>query len=83
MTLIAFVTDRGSIQRILEHIGGPAQAPRNCPRRSRSPHGEEGFEVDAFALSQSLPQTSLSLPRADRPIIGRPSDEIVRVAKGD
>jgi hypothetical protein len=57
MTLIGFMTDRGSIQRILEHLG---ELTRPTPIASARgpPHGELDFdqrEVDAFALSDPLP----------------------------
>jgi hypothetical protein len=58
MRLIAFVTDSGSITRILAYLGEPTQAPRIAPA-ARGPPGEEDFdprEGDMSGLSEPLPE---------------------------
>ena len=57
MTLSGFITERGSIQRILEHIREPTRLPPIASARG-PPHGEVDFdrrEVDAFASSDPSP----------------------------
>ncbi len=58
MRLIAFVTDSGSITRILAYLGEPTKAPHIAPA-ARGPPWEEDFDTregDTFALSESLPE---------------------------
>lgn len=43
MTIIAFVTDGDSLQRLLEHLGESTQPPPIAPARG-PPHGEEDFD---------------------------------------
>jgi len=43
LRIIAFITDLGSIQRILEHLGGPTHAPCIAPA-TRGPPFEEDFD---------------------------------------
>jgi len=42
MRIIAFILDRSVIERILEHVGEPTEAPAVLPARS-PPQGELGF----------------------------------------
>ena len=56
MTLIGFITERESIQGILEYLGEPSRPPPIVSARG-PPHREVGFdrrEVNAFALSDPL-----------------------------
>jgi hypothetical protein len=58
MRLIAFVTDSGSITRILAYLGEPTKAPHIAPA-ARGPPWEEDFDThegDTFALSEPLPE---------------------------
>ena len=50
MRLIAFITDVGSIQRILEHIGEPTYAPPPPP--AIHPRGRSTRGVDTCALNE-------------------------------
>ncbi len=57
MRLIPFVTDSGSITRILAYLGEPTQAPHIAPPVPVLP-GEEHFDAregDTFALREALP----------------------------
>jgi hypothetical protein len=55
MTLIGFITGRGSIQRMLEHLGEPTRPPR-IASACGAPHEDfDRYEVDAFASSDPLP----------------------------
>jgi hypothetical protein len=58
MRLIAFVTDSGSITRILAYRGEPAEVP-HIAAPARGPPWEEDFDTregDTFALSEPLPE---------------------------
>ena len=58
MRRIAFVTDSGSITRILAYLGEPTKAPHIAPA-ARGPPWEEDFDTregDTFALSEPLPE---------------------------
>ncbi len=46
MRIIAFILDRPVIERILEHVGEPTEAPSVLPARS-PPQGEFAFNQDA------------------------------------
>lgn len=46
MRIIAFITDVGSVQRILEHIGEPSTPPRIAPA-ARGPPDGEGISIHA------------------------------------
>jgi hypothetical protein len=58
MRLIAFVTDSGSITRILAYLGEPPQAPHIAPT-ARGPPWEKDFEPCQDTISAS-PHPSLS-----------------------
>ena len=55
MTLIGFITERGSIQRILEHLGEPTRPPPIASARGPPHEDFVRYEVDAFASSDPLP----------------------------
>jgi hypothetical protein len=57
--IIAFITDVGSVQWILEHIGEPTQPPRIAPAARGPPDWEGDFDTrerDTFAWSEPLPE---------------------------
>jgi hypothetical protein len=57
LRIIAFITEVGSIQRILEHLGEPTHAPRIAPA-ARGPPWQQHYdprEVDALAMSEPVP----------------------------
>ena len=49
MRIIAFVTDAGSLQRILASLGEPALAPRIAPA-ARGPAGQESTTIRAKSM---------------------------------
>jgi len=56
MRIIAFILDRSVIERILEHVGEPTEAPAVLPARS-PPQGELGFaQVDASSGVDAWPE---------------------------
>ena len=55
MTLIGFVTERGSIQRILEHLGEPTRPPPIASARGPPHEDFDRYEVNTFASSDPLP----------------------------
>jgi hypothetical protein len=55
MALIGFITERGSIQRILEHLGEPTRSPLIASARGPSQEDFDRYEVDAFTSSDPLP----------------------------
>ena len=50
MRLIAFILDSPVVERILEHIGEPTEAPAVLPARS-PPQGELSFDVGVEAVA--------------------------------
>ena len=58
MRLIAFVTDSGSITRILAYLGEPTKAPHIAPAARGPPCGRRTsmHEGNTFALSEPLPE---------------------------
>ena len=61
MRIIAFVTDGGSLQRILASLGEPTQAPRIAPAARGLPWQDhfDPREVDSLARSKPVPADEL------------------------
>ncbi|MGH8586166.1 MAG: hypothetical protein ACREWE_08305 [Gammaproteobacteria bacterium] len=80
MRLIAFVTDSGSITRILAYLGEPTKAPYIAPA-GRGPPWEEDFDTregGTFALSERATSESqgqgVALLGAPRTLAGQSRD---------
>jgi hypothetical protein len=61
MRIIAFITEVGSIQRILEPLAEPTTPPPIASARG-PPHGEEGFDpregTEGTDRSEPLPESA-------------------------
>ncbi len=64
MTIIAFVTEVGSIQRLLEHLGEPTQPPPTAPARG-PPHWEDFDQGSGYdsAMGERVPFSRVRLNR--------------------